>query len=98
MLKLPSSHADFQTNPDKMRQYEDIGTIYLTLRVVADWGILEVSKAALMDPSWRVVLPAPFTAKDQALVGDGWTLRLNPGWETVPDRRPGDFVLRRAKQ
>jgi hypothetical protein len=97
VLKLPNAHLDYRSDPDKVRQYEDIGTIHLGLRVVADWGILEVSRAVLLDPNGRVVLPAPFTAQAQTLKGDGWTLRLNPGWETIPDRRAGDFLLRRAK-
>lgn len=97
VLKLPNAHLDYRMDPDKVRQYEDIGTIFLSFRAVADWGILEVSKAVLLDPGWRVVVPAPFTSQGQTLSGDGWTLQLNPGWETVPDRRPGDFILRRAK-
>jgi len=97
VLKLPNAHLDYVPDPDKVRQYEDIGSIFLSVRVVADWGVLEVSKAVLLDPSFRIVLPAPFTAQDRTLSGDGWTLRLNPGWETVPDRRPGDYILRRAK-
>jgi len=95
-LKLPRVHADVQINPDEEREYEGVGTICLTLRVVADWGILEVSKAALLDGQGRVVVPAPFTVVGQGLSGDGWTLRLNSGWQAVPAGRPGDFVLKKV--
>jgi hypothetical protein len=97
VLKLPNAHLDYNGDPDKVRQYEGIGNIFLSFRGVADWGIIEVSKAALLDTNWRVVVPAPFKSNGQTLSGDGWTLQLNAGWEAVPDRRPGDFFLRRTK-
>jgi hypothetical protein len=65
--------------------------------VVADWGILQVSKAALIDPDRRgVAVPAPFKTSGILVQGDGWALQLKEGWEVAAGQRVGDYRLRRT--
>lgn len=97
VLRLPNAHMRTQVDPENLFQYDGLGTVYPRLRVVADWGILQVSKAALIDPEQRtVVVPAPFQARDFVISGDGWTLQLKGGWEVVLGQRIGDFQVKRT--
>ena len=49
---------------------------------------------ALLD---RALERAPKSAELHALYGDGWTLKLNPGWKLAPGARAGDSSLVEAK-
>lgn len=94
VLWLPNAHMNVQKDPENVLQYDGIGTVTPRLRVVADWGILEVSKAALIDSANRgIVLPAPFKTSGLMVRGDGWALKLKEGWEVAPGQRSGDFRL-----
>jgi hypothetical protein len=54
--------------------------------------VLEVTGGALIKADWSaVVVPAPASAGVAA--GDGWTLRLAPGWRLEPAERPDDLRL-----
>jgi hypothetical protein len=94
---LPNAHMNVQQDPENLIQYENIGTVYPRVRVVADWGILQVSKAALIDPDRRgVAVPAPFKTSGILVQGDGWALQLKEGWEVAAGQRVGDYRLRRT--
>ena len=47
-LELPLSHLNMAFDPNRLVPLGDAGTVYPTLRLVDDWGVLEVSKAALV--------------------------------------------------
>jgi hypothetical protein len=73
---------------------EKAGTVYPTMHISDEWGILDVKNGALLKADWSaVVLVAPAVADGGSLKGDGWTLELKPGWKVVPGARKGDFVL-----
>ena len=64
------------------------------LRVVDDWGVLDVTDGALVKADWSaVVVPAPSTIAQRTATGDGWRLELAPGWRLEPDDRAGDVRL-----
>jgi len=80
---------------------DDLGSVYPALRVVDDWGILEVSGGALLAADWSsVVVPAPGDATLRAgpVTGPGWSLALAAGWRLVPAERAGDLRLGGAPQ
>jgi hypothetical protein len=91
-LRLFHMHIVF--NPNTVQPIGAPGSVYPTLRVVDDWGILEVTGGALLNPDWSaVVVPAPASTSTGTAAGDGWTLTLAPGWQLEPDERSGDLRL-----
>ena len=92
-------HMRIAFDPRAVQSIGAAGTVYPVLRVVDDWGVLEVTGGALIKPDGSAVVvpaPAPPTIAGGRIAGDGWTLILAPGWTLEPDARPGDLVLARA--
>jgi hypothetical protein len=86
-------HMHFAFDPDTVQPIGAPGSVYPTLRLVDDWGVLEVTGggALIKADGSAVVVPAP--ASGGTTAGDGWTLTLAPGWRLEPDERPGDLRL-----
>ena len=92
-LKIALHHMNLQFDPRNQRPLGDAGTVYPTLRITDDWGILTVTGGALLAPDFMTVtVEAP---EDGAAHGEGWTLELNPGWRLAAGGRPGSYVLTR---
>ena len=93
-LTLQFRHMKVQFNPQNLQPLGDAGTVYPTIRITDDWGVLEVAHGALMKPDWSaVVVSAPERSGENFITGDGWTLHLKAGWKAVPGHRKGDVVL-----
>jgi hypothetical protein len=93
-LRLQFQHMKVQFNPQNLQPLGDAGTVYPTIRITDDWGVLEADNGALMKPDWSaVVVSAPEHSSENLLTGDGWTLHLKAGWKAVPGERKGDLVL-----
>jgi hypothetical protein len=84
-------------DPTRVTALGDAGNVYFG-NFSGPWGALEVSAGGvLVAPDFRAVrVPAPgigplgpVAAGDEPLRGDGWVLRLTPGWSLV--RRGGDL-------
>lgn len=92
-----SFHYTF--DPNNVTPLDDTATIYPTLRVTDEWGILEVSDGALMFRDNRGItklhVTAPADIQKQPVQGSGWKLTLNDGWKIVAGERKGDFVIRK---
>jgi hypothetical protein len=83
-----------QFDPGNLQPLDDAGTVYPTIHISDDWGILDARNGALMKPDWSaLVVAVPTSTSGSTASGDGWTLALKPGWTIVPDSRSGDFVL-----
>ena len=73
-------------NPSNIQPLEDKGTVYPTIRVTDEWGILEAQQGALMSPNWdKITVSAPVRTEGRNISGEGWTLTLNDGWTIVKD-------------
>jgi hypothetical protein len=95
VVAIPLRQKNIQFNPTNLQPLDDRGTIYPTLRVTDDWGVLEAQNGALLSPKWDgVTVAGPATASGSILKGDGWTMELKPGWTAAPGARPGDLVVR----
>jgi hypothetical protein len=93
-LTLPFRHMNVQFDPRNLQPLGDAGTVYPTIHISDDWGILDATNGALMKPDWSaLIVSAPPSAADSIVRGDGWSLTLTPGWRIVPGPRAGDFVL-----
>lgn len=98
VLILPFQNMRISFDPLGLESFEDLGTVYPTLRVTDDWGILEVTAGgAFVDAGWsRAQVPAVFEREGAVLRGEGWSLRLEPGWTLEPGKREGDVRIRAA--
>lgn len=97
VLVLPLDHTRKQFNPQNILSLGKVGTIYPTLRLLDDWGSIDVEKGALLaadEP--RLIVSAPSGKVTTGTIhGPGWTLKLAPGWRMVPAPRKGDLTLQR---
>jgi hypothetical protein len=103
VLMLPlTSKVNYSYNPNNLVTLDDVGTVYPTIRVTDDWGIIEASDGALMIGEGgrmkNMRVTAPGTASAVPIQGKGWKLELNAGWALVPGEREGDLVVRKQNQ
>ena len=98
VLKLPLKHMKVQFNPSNLVPLGDAGTVYPTMQVIDDWGSITVDGGALMAPDWTLLtVAAPAgDATSGALHGQGWTMKLAPGWHVVTGGRKGDRTIARG--
>jgi len=69
-------------NPNNISPLENFGTVYPTLRVTDNWGVLTVTKGALLSSNWsNVIVTEPQKISNIIVEGDGWKLELNESWE-----------------
>lgn len=102
VLVLPlGQQMSFSFDPNNLLPLDTVGTIYPTLRVTDDWGVLEVNGGALMirDKEQRPTLlhvPSPVDIHARPVKGEGWTLQLAEGWRLEESAaRKGDYVLKK---
>jgi hypothetical protein len=94
VLTLQFRKMNVQFNPSNLQPLGDAGTVYPTIRITDEWGVIEGKNGALMKPDWSaLVVSAPAEATGSTVTGDGWTLTLEPGWKIVPGSRNGDYTL-----
>jgi hypothetical protein len=95
LLVLPLEHMKVQFDPRSVLSLGKAGTVYPTMRVVDDWGSIDVKKGGLLAPDWhRLTVSAPKGKTMTGIIqGSGWTLKLGTGWRLVPAIRKGDFTL-----
>ena len=102
VLTLPLSEGvQYSFNPNNLVPLEENGTVYPTMRVSDEWGVLEVSDGALMIREGgrpvRVMVVTPNNLTDRPLTGAGWTLQLKEGWDLEPAELKGEFRLKRKR-
>ena len=101
VLILPlSPDVNYSFNPNNVVGVDANITVYPTLRLVDNFGVLTVSNGAWLErgPSGhlaRARVPAPQDLSARPLKGDGWSLELTKGWEVVPGERSGDVTIRK---
>jgi hypothetical protein len=72
------------------------GTIYPQYRTTAEWGTLEAAQALIPADRSRIILPAPSSSSGSTITGEGYTLKIAPGWIVRSGSRPGDLMLVKA--
>ena len=88
-LELPMANGKFAFDPNFVVPLGDAGSVYPTLEVTADWGVLSAKEGALISSDFsRFVVARPDGTR-----GPGWTLTLNPGWEMRPAMRSGSYTV-----
>jgi hypothetical protein len=73
---------------------EEKGTVYPTVRVTDNWGILDVSKGALISADWKsITVSMPEIINGQKISGDGWTLELKDNYLLQKDQLDKNYLL-----
>jgi hypothetical protein len=82
VIELPMEKGRIGFDPNTIVSLGDLGNVYPTLSISADWGTLEATNGARMSPDFKF---AYIGAADRDKV------KLNPGWELAPGSRAGDL-------
>jgi hypothetical protein len=94
VLTVQFRHMQIQFDPRNLQPLGSAGTVYPTMRVADDWGVLDVSDGALLKSDWScVTVSAPAAIAGSRIKGGGWSLELKPGWKLVSGTRTGDYLL-----
>jgi hypothetical protein len=83
-LELESPYFDFE--PENIHSLDTLGTLYSSMRISDNWGKLTVDKGGcLVSNSLKYLrITAKGIKTDKSpIVGEGWVLNLNSGWELV---------------
>lgn len=77
---------------------EDEGTVYPTVEISDNWGILTVKEGgALLRSDWRwVIVSEPLEITGDRVVGEGWVIELNEGY--FIEEAPGGIYLMSKKR
>jgi len=94
VLEIPIQKVSLRLNTKIVEPFGSLGTVYQNIRIVDIWGVLNVSKCALINPTFTTVyVPAPRNITDRSIQGDGWALDLASGWAPMAKERKGDYIL-----
>ena len=96
VLVIPLEKMNMQFDPGELVPIEGAGTVYPTIRIVDNWGVLEVTRnGALLSADFsKVTVPAPAKeSSGQTIEGDGWKLELKSGWAVTKSARSGDYEV-----
>lgn len=98
VLAIPILKMSMQMNPGNLVPLEPLGTVYPDIRIVDAWGILTVTKGALIKSDFsRIYVSAPSNLSASPIQGDGWTLELNAGWTIANGERKGDYIVKKSE-
>jgi hypothetical protein len=94
VLILPLKHMNYSFNPQTLQALGGVGTVYPTLRLIDEWGVIEVEDGALMTKDEKTLSVSAAGIDGSGLKGKGWTLTLKPGWAVKAGARKGDFAVK----
>jgi len=98
VLVVPILKMSMQMNPGNLVPLEPVGTVYPDIRIVDAWGILTVTKGALIKSDFsKISVSTPTNLTSSPIQGDGWTLELNAGWTVAEGERKGDYVVKKSE-
>lgn len=91
VLVLPNAGGSFASSG--ITPIPGVGTVFPEVHVTAEWGVLQAAQVLRPDDRSNITVPAPASVQGSTLEGDGWTLKIAPGWVVRAGNRPGDFQL-----
>ncbi len=93
-LEIPLKNMSISFDPRNIMPLKGAGTVYPTLRVTDNWGILTATNGALMSSNWnKISLSVPITIGEEKVTGDGWTLELKHGYVVRRDNFSNNYIL-----
>ena len=97
VLIVPILKMSMQMNPGTLVPLEPVGTVYPDIRIVDAWGILTVTKGALIKSDFSKIYVSAPSSLGASIQGDGWTLELNAGWILTNGERKGDYIVKKSE-
>jgi hypothetical protein len=86
VLTLYIANPNIVFNPYNLIPLDSLGTVYPNIKIISDWGILQVNAGGCLFDWKKAVVPARNIKQvSNKLVGDGWELELNDNWKLVKD-------------
>jgi hypothetical protein len=83
-------------DPRNLMPVEGYGTVYPTLRLSDNWGILTVTEGALLGTNWdRVTVSEPAVISTEKVSGKGWSIDLNKGYVVEKDNSGKNYLVRK---
>jgi hypothetical protein len=98
-LVLPRTEKTKITfDPRTLISLDDAGIVYPTLKVISDWGTMDINDGALVSSEPRqITVTAPTKTTGNHSEGPGWTLDRSEGWQLVPLDKGGSFQMQKIK-
>ncbi len=83
IVEIGLENIKISFSPSNIMPIDSLGTVYPNLRIIDNWGILEVdSCGALINPEWnKVTVSCPVLITDSLISGKGWKLKLEKSWD-----------------
>jgi hypothetical protein len=82
ILDIPKPNVSF--DPRTLIPLDTLGNVYPTIKIIADWGILQVNEGGcLFDWKKAIISGQGIKQEKNLLKGDGWELELYPNWELI---------------
>jgi len=92
-LIIRNNNLKFKFNPQEKLIPIDNGVVYKTMRLVGEWGILEVKNGIYRSNYWQVfIVSAPKSLNLEIINEDDYVLTLNKGWKIV-EIKEGKYTL-----
>lgn len=91
-IKFEKMNVSF--DPRNILPIADLGTVYPTIRIADNWGILDVKSGALMAPNWdKITVSKPIKTEGQRIEGDGWVMQLKDQYTVQKDESQNNYEL-----
>lgn len=92
-LIIRNNNLKFKFNPQEKLIPIDDGVIYKTMRLIGEWGILEVKDGIFRSNDWQVfIVSAPKLSNSEIINEDDYELTLNKGWKIIEIKK-GKYTL-----
>ncbi|GEN71431.1 hypothetical protein [Chryseobacterium lathyri] len=93
-LEIRFEKMNVSFDPRNILPIADKGTVYPNIRVIDNWGILEVENGALMSPDWsKMSISIPTKIEEQKAEGDGWILLLKDSYTIKKDEKTNNYSI-----
>ncbi len=91
-IKFEKMNVSF--DPRNILPITDLGTVYPTIRIADNWGILDVKSGALMAPNWdKITVSRPTKIEGQRIEGEGWVMQLKDQYTVQKDESLNNYKL-----
>lgn len=95
-LEIRFEKMSISFDPRNLMPIEGYGTVYPTLRLSDNWGILTVSDGALLGTNWdKITVSEPTLINKEKVVGNGWTIDLNSGYIVEKNSTDKNYSLKK---
>jgi len=75
-------------DPRTLIPLDTLGTVYPTIKIIADWGILQVNEGGCLFDWKKAIVTAHGIKQENSIIkGDGWEIELNENWKLIRETK-----------